>query len=291
MKSTHISDIYMLPALLVAPSFIRWNPSPILFDFGFFSLRWYGLLFALGFVLSYQILQHYFKKEKVVPGLLDSLTIYVVLAAVIGARLGHCLFYDFDYYADHLLEIFLPVKFHPQFEFIGFQGLASHGGAFGILVAIAIFCIRKNISFFWVLDKLALVIPLAGCCIRLGNLMNSEILGKPSTVSWAFIFEREDLQPRHPAQLYEALSYLFIFVALHFLHRALQWRPGFIFGIFLVLLFTARFFLEFLKENQSPFESDLIFNMGQLLSIPFIFSGLILAIIKRGHENLSIEQG
>ncbi|HEY5749297.1 MAG TPA: prolipoprotein diacylglyceryl transferase [Chryseolinea sp.] len=281
----------MLPAPFVTPAFIHWNPSPTLFDLGFFSLRWYGMLFALGFVLSYQILQHYFKKEKVVPGLLDSLTIYVVLAAVIGARLGHCLFYDFDYYADHILEIFLPVKFQPQFEFIGFQGLASHGGAFGILIAITIFCIRKNISFFWVLDKLALVIPLAGCCIRLGNLMNSEILGKPSTVPWAFIFEQEDPQPRHPAQLYEALSYLLIFVALHFLNRGLNRRPGFIFGIFLVLLFATRFLLEFLKENQSPFESDLTFNMGQLLSIPFILFGLILAILKRGPENILNKQG
>lgn len=265
---------------IVTSLFIHWNPSPILFDFGGVVLRWYGFLFAAGFLLSYQILRFLFKSEKVRLSFLDNLTMYVGIAAVVGARLGHCLFYDFEYYSNHILEIFLPVKFAPHLEFIGYQGLASHGGAFGILLAIAIFCFRFKISFFWILDKLSLVIPLAGCCIRLGNLMNSEILGKPSSVPWAFIFEREDHLPRHPAQLYEALSYLFIFIVLNLLYRKLNKLPGFIFGTFLVLLFSTRFMLEFLKENQSIFENGLPLNMGQLLSIPFIMFGITLMILK-----------
>jgi prolipoprotein diacylglyceryl transferase len=237
-------------------------------------------MFVLGFILSYQILNYYFKAEKISHDTLDSLTIYVIIGSVVGARLGHCLFYDFDYYSRHLLEIFLPVQTEPHFQFIGYQGLASHGGAFGILSAISIFCYRKKISVLWTLDKLALVTPLAGCCIRLGNLMNSEILGKPTSISWAFIFDREDQLPRHPAQLYEALSYLVIFIVLNILYRKGRRQPGYILGIFLTLLFSVRFFLEYMKDDQSAFEKDMFLNMGQILSIPFVIVGIILAYKK-----------
>jgi phosphatidylglycerol:prolipoprotein diacylglycerol transferase len=261
--------------------FFYWGVDPEIVDFGFISLRWYSILFALGFIFSYRILTHYFKQEKAQPWLLDKLTIYVVVGTVIGARLGHCLFYDFDYYSHHILEIFLPVKFEPQFHFTGFQGLASHGGAVAIFIALIIFSKKYSVPFFWILDRLALVIPIAGFMIRLGNLMNSEMIGKPTDVKWAFVFERVDLIPRHPGQLYEAIFYLLIFISLNVFHRYSQRPQGFIFGLFLVLLFSARFIVEFFKEEQVSFEENMILNMGQLLSIPFIALGMVIMIVPR----------
>lgn len=261
-------------------NYIIWNPDITLLDLGFYELRWYSLLFGAGFVLSYIILQRYFKKENVKEEKLEKLTIYVVVATVIGARLGHCLFYDWDYYSDHLLEIFLPFRFSPEFEFTGFQGLASHGGAIGILVAIVLFSRNQKMNFFWVMDKLALVVPLAGFCIRMGNLMNSEIIGKPASVPWAFVFKQVDDVPRHPGQLYEAIAYLVIFFVVNAVFKRVNKQPGYVFGLFLILLFTARFIIEKFKIIQSDFEADMFLNMGQLLSIPFIILGIVLMILK-----------
>jgi phosphatidylglycerol:prolipoprotein diacylglycerol transferase len=265
--------------------FIPWNVSPDIIDLGFFPLRWYSVFFAIGFILSYQILQRYFRTEDVKPHVLENLTIYIVVATVVGARLGHCFFYEFDYYSHHLLEVFLPIKIHPKLEFVGYQGLASHGGAIGILVALIIFTKKYKVSLSWILDRLALVIPLAGCCIRLGNLFNSEIIGRPSNVPWAFIFERVDNLPRHPGQLYEAILYVLIFVFLNWLYHQTPRQSGYIFGAFLVLLFSARFLVEFSKEPQSDFESTIVLNMGQLLSIPFIFFGLLI-VLRNGKTRL-----
>lgn len=261
--------------------FIHWNTDPVIIDFGAVALRWYGLLFVSGFLMSHYILQRYFTREGIPLKLLDTLTIYVIVGAVIGARLGHCLFYDFTYYAHHIPEIFLPVKFTPEFQFVGYQGLASHGGALGILASLGIFRIKHKLPFWWLLDRLALVVPLAGCCIRLGNLMNSEILGKPTNLPWAFVFEREDSIPRHPAQLYEAAAYLLVFLLVNLLYKKVSNHPGFLFGLFLTMLFSIRFLVEFIKENQSAFEVDMVINMGQLLSIPFILLGLILIFTRR----------
>lgn len=262
-------------------SYITWNPDPFVFDLGFYALRWYSLFFALGFVISYLILKGYFKKAGLEEEMLDKLTIYVVLATIIGARLGHTLFYDWDYYSDHIAEIFLPVRFEPEFEFTGFQGLASHGGIFGIVVAVLLYSRKYNIKSLWVFDKLSLVGALAGAFIRFGNLMNSEIIGKPADVPWAFIFEKVDAIPRHPGQLYEALAYFTIFVILYFVTRNNKREPGFIFGLFFTLLFSARFVIEFFKADQSDFEAGMILNMGQLLSIPFILFGIVLLFLKR----------
>jgi phosphatidylglycerol---prolipoprotein diacylglyceryl transferase len=262
-------------------SSIIWNPSPIIFDFGLFELRWYSFLFALGFVLSYNILKFQFKETGFDEKLLDRLTVYIILATVIGARLGHCLFYDWDYYSNHLLEIFLPFRIHPQFEFTGFQGLASHGGIFAIVVAVILFSKKYDVKALWIFDKLSIVGALAGACIRLGNLMNSEIIGKPADIPWAFTFVRVDSIPRHPGQLYEAIAYLMIFAVLFSLDRKTKRESGFIFGLFFVLLFFARFTIEFFKANQSDFEADFIFNLGQLLSIPFILFGAIMIYRKR----------
>ena len=267
--------------------YIHWDPSPIILDLGFYELRWYSLLFALGFVFGYSIIKGYFKKAGLEDELLEKLTIYIVVATVVGARLGHCLFYDWDYYSNNIAEIFLPFRFQPEFEFTGFQGLASHGGIFGIVLAVILFSRKYNVKSLWIYDKLSIVGALAGACIRFGNLMNSEIVGKPADVPWAFIFERVDSAPRHPGQLYEAFAYLTIFVVLFFLDRKNKREPGFIFGLFFILLFSARFIIEFFKANQSDFEADMVLNMGQLLSVPFILFGAIL-VYKKRHKTSQI---
>jgi len=262
-------------------AYISWNPSPVIFDLGFYELRWYSFLFALGFVLGYNILKVQFKETEFEEKLLDTLTVYIVIATVVGARLGHCLFYDWEYYSNHILEIFLPFRIQPEFEFTGFQGLASHGGIFAIVLAVILFSKKYDIKALWIFDKLSVVGALAGACIRLGNLMNSEIVGKPADIPWAFIFVRVDSIPRHPGQLYEALTYLTIFTVLFTLDRKAKREPGFIFGLFFVLLFSTRFIIEFFKANQSDFESGMLLNMGQLLSIPFIVLGIILLLTRR----------
>lgn len=269
--------------------YINWSPDPIIIDLDFIQLRWYSLLFALGFIFSYLILRKRFDKAGLKEEMLDKLTVYVVLATVIGARLGHVFFYDWEYYSDHLAEILLPFRFEPDFHFVGFQGLASHGGAIAILIALIVFAYRHKINVWWLLDQLGMVIPLAGMCIRLGNLMNSEILGKPATVAWAFVFERVDYIPRHPGQLYEAIAYLVIFVALNLFHKKSTPATGITFGLFLILLFSARFLIEFFKTDQSAFEAGMFFNMGQLLSIPFILLGIVLIVwrnnVKKNGDN------
>ncbi|WP_183565183.1 prolipoprotein diacylglyceryl transferase [Mucilaginibacter sp. SP1R1] len=264
------------------PGYITWNPSPDIFNLGFYALRWYSLLFLSGFIFSYIILKGRFKKARIHLYLLEKLTIYVVVGTLIGARLGHCLFYDWAYYSKHIPEIFLPFQFSPEFRITGYQGLASHGGGIGIFLALVLYNYRfkSYVNLLWIMDQLALVVPLAGCCIRLGNLMNSEIIGKPTNLSWAFIFVQEDGVPRHPAQLYEALAYLSIFIILNLIVRYRPSKNGFILGLFLVLIFTARFLLEGLKADQVDFEAHMTLNMGQLLSIPFITAGIILMLIK-----------
>ncbi|UII23631.1 prolipoprotein diacylglyceryl transferase [Fulvivirga ligni] len=265
-------------------AYITWAPDKEIIDLGFYALRWYSLLFALGFVLSFYLLRKQFKKAELDESYLEKLTMYLVLATVIGARLAHCLFYDFDYYSQHILEIFLPVKFDP-FRFVGFQGLASHGGILGVFIATVLFCRKYKVKPLWLLDRLSVVGALAGCCIRLGNLMNSEIVGSPSDVPWAFIFKEVDNVPRHPGQLYEALAYLSIFAILSIVLKKSNRHNGFIFGLFFTLLFIARFLIEFVKADQSAFEAGWLFNMGQLLSIPFIIFGIVMMYLKRGKRD------
>ena len=234
-------------------------------------------MFGFAFLISYFIIDKIFKKENVPEFLLKRLFIYVFLGTLIGARLGHTLFYEFGYYKHHILEIILPFRItNGKFELTGYQGLASHGGAIGILLAVALYCKKYKQSFLWTMDRLVIVVALSGFFIRLGNLFNSEIIGRPANVSWAFIFERVDLIPRHPAQLYEATCYLFIFFLLWSIYKTKgkYLKKGFLFGLFLVLLFTVRFLIEFVKENQEAFENALPINMGQILSIPFILTGL-----------------
>ncbi len=248
-------------------SSIFWNVSPEIIKLGPISLRWYGLLFALGFVFGYMILTKIYKLEKKPQADLEQLSIYVILGTVIGARLGHCLFYDPVYYLSNPLEMIKVWE----------GGLASHGAAIGILISIYLITKKqKDKTMLWILDRLVIVVALAAVLIRLGNLFNSEIIGKATDVPWAFIFVRVDDVPRHPAQLYESIFYLISFIIVYFTYMKTQKKSkqGFIFGLFLVLIFGFRFFVEFVKENQSAFEQGLTLNMGQILSIPFVIAGL-----------------
>ena len=360
-------------------SYVIWNAKPQLVDFGSFEIRYYSLLFALGFVTGYIILLRIFKRQGLTQEFLDKLTVYMVVSTIIGARLGHCLFYEFDYYSQHPLEMILPWrgKIGGDFEFTGFMGLASHGAAVGILTGIYLFARKTKSSFLWTMDMIVIVTALAGCFIRLGNLMNSEIYGNPTKTTSGFVYTHDltrlllekypatiedvsykklafngnpdhgvpvqlDIQfarkvkdenivrqfgtlvlpddlsrynfdnnilppagdslpfevskknknlvlsaaitvvPRHPSQLYEAGSYLLIFLLLVFVYFRYEkrLRAGYIFGLFLFFVFAARFFIEFMKENQETFEDSMAINMGQILSIPFILAGLALIVLK-----------
>jgi len=249
-------------------AFIEWSVTPEIFHLGPISVRWYGLLFAMAFVAGYFIMTWVFKKEGRPQPDLEQLSVYMIFGTVVGARLGHCLFYNPAYYLSNPIEIFKVWE----------GGLASHGAAIGILIAVYLFSKKKkNYSFLWIIDRIVIVVALAGTFIRLGNLFNSEIIGKPTDVAWAFIFTSVDDLPRHPTQLYESIAYFIIFLILLFIYcKGFEKnRSGLLFGSFLVLVFTFRFFVEFLKENQSAFERGMILDMGQLLSIPFVIAGII----------------
>lgn len=252
-------------------AFIEWSVSPEIFHLGPVSVRWYGFLFAMAFIAGYFIMTWVFKKEGRPRTDLEQLSVYMIFGTVIGARLGHCLFYNPEYYLSNPIEIFKVWE----------GGLASHGAAIGILTALYLFSKKKkNYPMLWTLDRVVIVVALAGTFIRLGNLFNSEIIGKPTDVSWAFIFTAVDDIPRHPAQLYESIAYFIIFLILLFVYyKGIEKnKSGLLFGIFLVLVFTFRFFVEFVKENQSGFEEAMVLNMGQLLSIPFVIAGIIFII-------------
>ncbi|SFF71348.1 MULTISPECIES: prolipoprotein diacylglyceryl transferase [Salegentibacter] len=261
---------------------LYWDTDPvILWITENFPLKYYGLLFMTGLFLGYFVVKHIYKKEKNPTEQLDSLLTYIVLGTIIGARLGHCLFYEPSYYLEHPIEMFLPIKeINGNYQFIGFQGLASHGGAIGVLLAIVLYCRKYNLKILWVLDRVAIATPITGAFIRFGNFMNSEIYGKPTSGTWGVVFQRDDLIPRHPTQLYEAFSYLVIFVILYAIYKTKTQNTanGVIFGLFLILLFLARFIIEFFKENQVAFENQMVLNMGQLLSIPFMLIGAIIII-------------
>ncbi len=251
---------------MILSPYINWSVDPEIFRFGAFAIRWYGLLFATAFFLGYRITQWIFQKEKLPKTDVDELLIYVLFGVVIGARLGHCLFYEPGFYLSNPIEI---IKFWRG-------GLASHGAAIGILTAVYLYSKKKpKQTYFWVMDRVVIVVALSGFFIRMGNLFNSEILGKATDVPWAFIFTRIDMIPRHPTQIYEALAYLSIFLLLMTVYRKFHpVFPGMLFGIFLTCIFGFRIFVEFFKENQSTFEAEMTLNMGQLLSIPFLLIGL-----------------
>jgi len=256
-------------------NFVQWNVSPEIFPGTWLPVRWYGLLFAAAFVFGYLVLTRVFKHEKLPIKLLDQLATYTVIATVIGARLGHVMFYEPDYYLSNPLDI---IK-------IWNGGLASHGAAIGILVGLWLFSRSVKKPYYWTLDRVVIVVALGGFFIRMGNLMNSEIYGNVTSLPWGFVFmgdNNNDMLPHHPTQIYEGLSYLAIFALLHWIYwknNGNPW-PGFIFGLFLILLFGVRFFIEFVKEPQVAFENGMPLNMGQILSIPFIIAGLVIIFKK-----------
>lgn len=270
-------------------SYIDWNVKPQIFQLENFELRWYSLLFALGFLVGYYIMAWMFKKEKISIELLDKLTVYIIVATIFGARFGHCIFYEPEVYLKDPLRMILPwqgMPFTDNFKFTGYQGLASHGGAIGILIALALFSRKFKLPYLWILDRIAIVTAFAGGCIRTGNLFNSEIYGVQTDLPWGFRFLREALYgtpidqivPKHPTQLYEAFAYFAIFALLMFFYYKghEKYHHGFFVGIFLSLVFTARFFIEFIKEDQVSFETGMQLNMGQWLSIPFVIAGALL---------------
>jgi len=252
-------------------NYIVWTVDPEIFRIGSFAVRWYGLLFAMGFVVSYFIMDKIFKREKIKHELLDTLTTYMVIGVVVGARLGHCLFYEPEYYLKHPLEILMIWK----------GGLASHGASIGILIALWLFSRKAKTSYLWIIDRIVIVVSIAAVFVRTGNLMNSEIYGVATDLPWGFIFTRwGETVPKHPTQIYEALTYLLLFILLYSIYMK-KWpklNDGFIFGLFLMILFGSRFLIEFIKEPQVEFENSMFLNMGQLLSIPFILTGVVIFI-------------
>lgn len=271
--------------------FIIWSVKPEIFTIhnvpviGDLTLRWYGLLFAGGFIIGYFLMLKIFKKEGIGVNTLDQLTTYMVLSTIIGARLGHVLFYQPEYYIQHPLEILMTWE----------GGLASHGAAIGILIGLYLFSRVNKKPYIWILDRIVIVIALAGMCIRLGNLMNSEIYGDVTTLPWGFIFVRDegvDGLPHHPTQIYEALCYLISFIVLH----RYYWKnngkvvPGNLFALFLIFIFGARFIIEFVKEPQVMFETHMFLNMGQILSIPFVLIGAYILYKNRNKEAIAFHE-
>ncbi|MBT3801080.1 MAG: prolipoprotein diacylglyceryl transferase [Bacteroidetes bacterium] len=279
-------------------NFIHWSVEPEIFPNTSIPIRWYGLFFVLAFYISYILLNRIFKKEGKDIQLLDKLTMYMLVATIVGARLGHCLFYGphFDTFGLNGEIIERGFLSHPiDILKIWEGGLASHGAAIAIIIAIVLFARKhKETSFFWIMDRVVIMVAMAGFWIRMGNLVNSEIIGKPTSLAWGFIFEKLEpygvFGPHHPAQLYEALSYLalFFFLLWFYYKKDGKARSGQIFGIFLIVLFVARFLIEYVKEDQVGFESDMVLNMGQWLSIPFILIGIaILIFVKDKQEELT----
>ncbi|MEY8722222.1 prolipoprotein diacylglyceryl transferase [Bacteroides stercorirosoris] len=266
-----------MPSLLT----INWNPDPELFNlFGIFPLRYYGLLWGIGIVLACIIVQRQYRDRKISEDKFTPLFFYCVIGITLGARLGHCIFYDWSYFQNHLIEMILPIRQFPGegWKWIGYKGLASHGGTLGLIIALWLYCRKTKMHYMDVLDMIAVATPICACCIRLANLMNSEIIGKPTDMPWAFVFEQVDMLPRHPAQLYEAIAYFIFFLGMVYLYKksdhGTKLHRGFLFGLCLTEIFAFRFFVEFLKENQVDFENTMTLNMGQWLSVPFIIIGI-----------------
>lgn len=261
--------------------YIHWNPDPVIFSIGGFPLRWYSFFWFVGLVISMYVLNGAFKRVNSEKGAFDKLFIYSFIGIFVGARLGHCLFYEPDYFLAHPLEMILPFKINNGvWTFTGYAGLASHGGTIGIIVALILFCRKTGMHYLDVMDLVALVAPIASGFIRIANLMNSEIIGNVTTVPWAFVFESVDMMPRHPAQLYEAIAYFVMALLILYLYKYQNKHlgRGFLFGLCIAMIFTFRFFIEFIKEDQVAFENGMLLNMGQLLSIPFIIIGCWFAV-------------
>lgn len=265
-----------------------WDIDPVLFSAGGFAVRYYSLCWLAAFASCYYVMRSIFRREGLSTDNLEALLVYVFLGTFIGARLGHCLFYETHYYLSHPWRIVLPLYERADGSWgFGFMGLASHGAAVGIVAALILYARRYRFPMWDLLDKLGVVAPLGGAFIRLGNFFNSEIIGAPTDGPWAVVFSRVDPLPRHPAQLYEALGYFIAFAVVYALYRRRcpKVSSGFFFGLSILLIFGLRFAVEFVKEVQEPFEIYLrdtfSMDMGQLLSIPFIIAGAAVMAARR----------
>lgn len=260
---------------------IHWNP-PIALELGVISLRYYSLFWCIGLALAYVVVYRLYRQQQIPQEKFDPLFIYCFLGILVGARLGHCLFYEPNYFLAHPMEMLLPFRETADgWKFTGYAGLASHGGTLGIMIALWLYVRKVKINILRVVDNIAIAVPITACCIRLGNLMNSEIVGKYTGTDWGFVFVHNgDTLPRHPGQLYEAVAYFVFFLLSLWFYR--MWKhkvgTGFFFGWCLTSIFSFRFFVEMLKEVQEPWELEMLanigINQGQLLSIPFIVIGL-----------------
>lgn len=278
-------------------SYILWNPDDTALRIGSFAMHWYSLCWLIGLVLAYLIVRRLYKEQKIKDELFDPLFLYCFIGILVGARLGHCLFYQPDVYLSswkHFVEMFLPIEFtgNNDWHFTGYRGLASHGGTFGLMIALWLYVRRTKLNIWRVLDNIAIATPATAFFIRIGNLMNSEIIGKPTDVPWAFIFEQVDMLPRHPGQLYEALAYAVLMFIGWTIYRRRPQRvgTGYFFGLCLTYIFTARFLIEFTKEIQEPFEAALPINMGQILSLPFIAIGIACMVGGKWMKRLGTEK-
>ena len=275
--------------------FIDWQPALEIFSIGNFAVRWYSFFWCIGLALAYIIVQKLYKQQQIDSAKFEPLFLYCFFGVLIGARLGHCIFYEPETYLTSfrgVVEMLLPIRFDAsgEWHFAGYSGLASHGGTIGLFLALMLYVRKTKLKVFQVLDNIAIATPMTACCIRLGNLMNSEIIGNPTDMPWGFYFHTPDafvdgmLVPRHPAQLYEAIAYFIIFIigvciySKYGLKQANQSYmsvgTGFYFGFCLAAIFLFRFFVEFLKEVQSAFEEGMTLDMGQWLSIPFMIIGI-----------------
>lgn len=276
--------------------YILWHPDIVAFHLGPFEVRWYSLCWVIGMMAVYWLMHRLYREQNIPDEKFDPMLVYCFLGILIGARLGHCLFYEPEYFLAHPMEMILPMRrsMDGQWHFTGYEGLASHGGTLGLMLALWLYCRKTRLNIMHVLDNVAIVTPICACAIRIGNLMNSEIIGHPTDVPWAFVFERVDMLPRHPGQLYEALCYAAFFFVGWGIYRMSMRREvvsayegrdksplldirvgsGFYFGLCIFLIFLSRIFIEFTKENQVSFEDSMTFNMGQLLSVPFVLLGL-----------------
>ena len=273
-------------------NYIVWNPDLEAFRVSFITVRWYGLMWIIGLALAYIVVKRLYKEQEIKDELFDPLFLYCFFGILIGARLGHCIFYqpqDFLTSWQGIMEMLLPFRIGNDGSwlgrtfgifFTGYAGLASHGGTLGLMIALWLYVKRTKLSIWTVLDNIAIATGTTACFIRLGNLMNSEIIGKITDVPWAFIFEKVDSMPRHPGQLYEAIAYAILFFFMWALHKKMPEKigTGWYFGFCLTYIFTFRFFIEYTKEIQEAFEASLPIDMGQILSIPFIILGVYCMI-------------
>ena len=276
-------------------NYIVWNPSAEAFSLGPLSVRFYSLCWVVGLVLGYIVVQRLYRHQQIKRELFEPLFFYCFVGILVGARLGHCIFYQPDYYLTSLkgiVEMFLPIHFAPDswdWRLTGYAGLASHGGTLGLMIALWRYVRWSKLSAWTVLDNIAIATPIVACFIRLGNLMNSEIIGRVTDVPWAFIFSKVDQLPRHPGQLYEALAYALFFVVglIIYMRGRKSVGTGFYFGFCLTTIFTFRIFVEFFKEVQEAFEASMTFDMGQILSVPFVVLGVACMVGGRWMDRLS----